>query len=224
MKRVLTRIAVLAVVLGIVIGSSNNLVGTADAINPAQTTVTGTVNYEYWDLEAFWKPLVNHYGYTYTRPGVQYFDYYDSTGRLVDFNVAGCGSTATQHGAQGFYCPTTRTIYLDYNQQKSELGRLGDGAVGFWLAHEFGHHIQTLMGLKPQTPNMELQADCFAGLYVHYGILNSHRLASDDYAQARNQIWALSWNDPTHGTPQQRLNNFDRGYSQFYVPSCVNGY
>lgn len=106
----------------------------------------------------------------------------------------------------------------------SNLARFGDGAVGFWLAHEFGHHIQSLYRLRPSVPNFELQADCFADMYVHYGIFNSFRLAAADYTQARNQIWALSWNDTGHGTPQQRLNNFDWGYKQFYFPSCVSGY
>ena len=50
------------------------------------------------------------------------------------------------------------------------------------------------------------------------------RLDIDDYTQARNHIWALSWTDTGHGTPQQRLNNFDWGYKQFYFPSCVSGY
>lgn len=223
MKPVLTRIAFLTAVLSVLLGAST-IVGNAKAITPAQTTVKRVVNYEYWDLEAFWQPLVNDYGYTYTRPGVRYFDYRKSTGRLVDYSVKGCGSTAKKHGMEGFYCPATQTIYLDYKQQRSELAKFGDGAVGFWLAHEFGHHIQVLLGLNPQAPNKELQADCFAGLYVHYGIFNSYRLASDDYRQARNRIWALSWNDPTHGTPQQRLDSFDWGYNQFYLPSCEQGY
>jgi predicted metalloprotease len=223
MKRLLTRAAVLVSAAFMLVAASS-LAGTAKAINPTQTTVQGVVNYEYWDLEAFWKPLLNYYGYTYSRPGVQYYDYYDSYGRMVDFYVNGCGSTANYHGSEGFYCPTTRTIYIDFIQQQGNLSRFGDGSVGFWLAHEFGHHIQTLISKNPSNPNKELEADCFAGMYVHYGIYNSGRLAYDDYGQARNQIWALSWNDPDHGTPQQRLNNFDWGYGQFYFPSCVNGY
>jgi predicted metalloprotease len=221
-KRFLRRLAVLSVLTAAL--SAATFVGTAKAVNPEQTTVTGVVNYEYWDLDAFWKPLLNYYGKTYTQPGVRYFDYYDPYGRLVDYSTS-CGTTSTRHGSQGFYCPSSQTIYLDYRQQQTNLAKFGDGAVGFWLAHEFGHHIQLLYGLNPQVvPNMELQADCFAGTYVHYGILNSYRLAGNDRAEARNQIWALSWTDTDHGTPQQRLNNFDWGYSKFYFPSCINGY
>jgi predicted metalloprotease len=116
-------------------------------------------------------------------------------------------------------------IWIDFNQQQGNIARFGDGAVGFWLAHEFGHAVQKLARLNPRiTPNMELQADCFAGMYVHFGILNSYRLAGDDYAQARNQIWALSPNDTSHGTPQQRLDNFDWGYGKFSFAACINGY
>jgi predicted metalloprotease len=223
MKRLVTRIAVVVAALAVLVGGTS-LASTAKAINPTQTTVTGVINYEYWDLEAFWKPLLAYYGKSYTRPGVQYYDYSDSYGRMVDLSTP-CGSTATQHGSEGFYCSLSQTIYMDYNQQVSNLSRFGDGSVGFWLAHEFGHHIQTLANIHPQiVPNVELEADCFAGMYVHYGIYNSYRLAGNDYQEARNQIWALSWGDTAHGTPQQRLNNFDWGYSHFSFASCVNGY
>ena len=46
-------------------------------------------------------------------------------------------------------------------------------------------------------------------MYVRYRISKSYRLASNDYGEARSQVWALSWSDPDHGTPTQRLANFD---------------
>jgi predicted metalloprotease len=141
----------------------------------------------------------------------------------VDVNTP-CKSTANYHGSQGMYCPESHTIYLDFEQQRSNLSSFGDGSVGFWLAHEFAHHVQHLYGLNPGLPNSELQADCLAGMYVRYGIGTSFLLASNDRTEARNQIWKLSWSDPDHGTPQQRLDNFDWGYNQFYFPRCVNGY
>jgi predicted metalloprotease len=218
------RIATLLILVVVLAGLAGVATTGARAINPTQTTVTGVVNYEFWDLEAFWKPLLAWYGKSYVRPGVQYYDYYDSYGRMVDFSTP-CGTTAGYHGSQGFYCPGSQTIYVDFNQQTGNLKKFGDGSVGFWLAHEFGHHIQRLAGLNPRiAPNVELQADCFAGMYVRYGVSNSYRLFYNDYTEARSQIWALRSNDPSHGTPQQRLNNFDWGYNQLYYPSCVNGY
>jgi predicted metalloprotease len=225
MKRLLTRIALVGAVLGVLIGASS-LVATAKAINPAQTSVTTVVNLEYWDLEAFWKPILNYYGRAYSRPYVNYYDYY-SNGRLMDYNVPNCWTktTTNQHGTEGFYCAGSNTIWIDYNQQVGNLAKYGDGAVGFWLAHEFGHAIQIMYGLSPRiVPNMELQADCFAGMYVRYGIGVSHRLVGDDYGEARYQISLLSWNDTSHGTPTQRLANFDWGYNQYAFGSCINGY
>lgn len=222
MKRI-TRIAASVAVLAVLVAGSS-LAGTAKAINPQQTTVTGVVNSEYWDLEAFWKPLLAYFGKGYSQPGVQYYDYYDAYGRMVDISTP-CGSTANQHGAEGFYCSTSRIIYIDYTQQANNIRQFGDGSVGFWLAHEFGHHVQYLAGLSPKVvPNLELQADCFAGMYIHYGIWNSYRLASNDLTEARNQISALSWNDTSHGTPTQRLANLNWGYNQFSFGSCINGY
>jgi hypothetical protein len=106
MKRYAIRIALVGAVLGVLITSSS-LVATAGAINPPQATVQGVVNSEYWDLEAFWKPILNYYGLQYTRPGVRYFDYYDSAGRVVDFpsTTAGRPPPPTSMAPRGSTAP-----------------------------------------------------------------------------------------------------------------------
>jgi hypothetical protein len=210
MNRFLLKLAVVATILSLL--GFGALVARADAINPTQTTVTGVVNYEYWDLAGYWGG---------SQPNVQYYNYY-SNGRWIASPP--CGSQNTSHWGQGFYCPGTRTIYLDFSQQQSNLGRFGDGSVGFWLAHEYAHHVQVIYNQSRSLPRHELLADCFAGMYVRYGVTRSFRLAYNDYLEARNQIWALSWNDADHGTPAQRLAAFDYGYSTGSWSSCISAY
>lgn len=102
------------------------------------------------------------------------------------------GSTSTACGygrsAMGpFYCPADRKVYLDlsfYDDMQKKLGGGGDFALGYVLAHEVGHHVQTVLGISEQVQTlqqrvtkkeanalqvkMELQADCFAGVWGHF--------------------------------------------------------
>ena len=71
--------------------------------------------------------------------------YRDAYARVVHVNTL-CGSTADFVEVRGCIAPPRPTIYLDFGQQRANLSRFGDGSVGFWLAHEFGHHIQNLCG------------------------------------------------------------------------------
>jgi len=198
---------------------------TASALNAPQTTVVGAVNHTYWDLNAFWKPLLNYKGYTYTKPGVGYYNF-ASNGTLIE-RQTDCGSSAGYHGSFGFYCRNTGNlggnIYFDYTQQLGVLNQFGDGAVALWMAHEFGHHMQRLLSVRAGQPNNELMADCFAGLYFRYGYSRSGKLSWADYEEARNQLWALG-SSPTHGTNQQRLGAFDYGFKTFLLSSCLNAY
>ena len=185
----------------------------AHALTPEQAYVKPTIDLTYWDLDRFWIPS--------RRPTVDYYNYY-SGGRLIDVNAACGGSTADDHGTQGFYCDGG-WIYIDYNQQAGNLARFGDGAVAFWLAHEYAHHVEWLLGINwtRSAPYHELLADCFAGMYFRYGTYTSRRLSGNDYQQARNQIWALS-PSALHGTRVQRLRAFDFGFTQTAWRGCVN--
>ena len=137
--------------------------------------------------------------------------------------VTPCGSTNTSHGTQGFYCPPSEGIHLDFIQQDSNVRRFGDGSTVFWMAHEYGHHVEKLLSINFRAPFHELLADCFAGMYFNRGVNTSRKLKYNDYLEARNQIWALSAGDADHGTPAQRLRAFDFGYRQVNRNVCIYG-
>lgn len=191
------------------------LASEAQALTPERTSVTQTVNIVYWDLVRFWIPSTN--------PGVRYYNYY-SNRVLIDYQTP-CGPTGESHGGEGFYCSDGSTIHLDYNQQVGNMRSYRDGSVAFWLAHEFAHHIESLLGINWTTskPYHELLADCFAGMYFRHGIYTSKRLNSNDYLEARNQIWALGAGDTDHGTNSQRLRAFDFGFQQVNRNNCIQG-
>lgn len=166
------------------------------------------------------------------------------------------GSTPTACGygqaAMGpFYCPADHKLYLDlsfYKDMQTKLGGGGDFALGYVLAHEVGHHVQTLIGISEQVQRaqqtaskkeanriqvrMELQADCFAGVWGHYmqkeGILeagdlqealNTAAAIGDDrlQRQAGGRVVPDSF---THGTSEQRLYWFKRGFDTGAPGKC----
>ena len=105
-------------------------------------------------------------------------------------------------------------IHLDFTQLHGVLGKFGDGAVAFGLAHQTGHHIQNLLDVCRANLNVELQADCFAGLYMRFGYSKSGKVSWSDYQEARNQLWALG-SSQSHGTNAQRLAALDYGFKTF---------
>jgi hypothetical protein len=163
--------------------------------------------------------------------------------RLVLFTDAvrsGCGQAEAAMGP--FYCPTDNKAYIDlgfYQELKQRFGAPGDFAQAYVLAHEIGHHVQTLLGISNQvraaqqrSPDragaiqvrMELQADCYAGVWAH----STHRRAlldagdveeamgaaaavGDDriQKQATGRVNPESW---THGSSKQRMAWFLRGF------------
>ncbi len=164
--------------------------------------------------------------------------------RMVLFT--GTTETACGYGqsAMGpFYCPADETLYLDlafYNDMKSRMGGGGDFALGYVLAHEVGHHVQHLLGMDKQvraaqsrtdkaganrlSVMMELQADCYAGVWGH-AIQQGGILEPGDLAEALNTASAIGDDrlqrqssgrvvpdSFTHGTSRQRYDWFKRGY------------
>ena len=112
-------------------------------------------------------------GGTYEQPGLVFFS---------DSVRTGCGTASSQVGP--FYCPPDRRMYFDLDfleQLQSEYGATGEFAQAYILAHEAGHHLQTLLGIEPAmrqqqqrnpkqanalSVRLELQADCFAGVWA----------------------------------------------------------
>ena len=129
-----------------------------------------------------------------------------------------------------FYCPGDQTIYIDtsfYDTMQQQLGAGGDFARYYVMAHEYGHHIQTLTGVSdqirsaqssnPQASNqlqvmMELQADCYAGVWA---ARNRNAIEAGDFEEGMNAAAAIgddrltggrvSSENFTHGTSEQRM-------------------
>ena len=153
-----------------------------------------------------------------------------------------CGFAQSATGP--FYCPADRRVYLDlgfFGELQRRLGAPGDFAQAYVLAHELGHHVQTLLGIEsevrqrqamnpgernPLSVRMELQADCFAGVWGHHANnaqgrvqlesgdieegLNAAAAIGDDRLQ-RMQGGRVAPDRFTHGSSKQRAEWFRRG-------------
>ena len=154
-----------------------------------------------------------------------------------------CGNASAATGP--FYCPGDRKLYLDFSffrELKNEFKAPGDFAQAYVVAHEVGHHVQNLMGTMEKvnragnsndlSVRLELQADCYAGIYANYaqkkGILEvgdaeeALRAASavgDDNIQRQSQGYVVP-DSFTHGSSQQRIEWFARGFKTGDMRQC----
>ena len=162
-----------------------------------------------------------------------------------------CGFAQSATGP--FYCPADHKVYLDlgfFDEMQRKLGAGGDFAQAYVLAHELGHHVQTLTGTEGQvrqrhsadpgarnalSVRMELQADCFAGVWGYHAnkggtrvqldpddadeALNAAAAIGDDRLQ-RMQSGRIAPERFTHGTSQQRVEWFRRGMSSGDPNAC----
>ena len=150
-----------------------------------------------------------------------------------------------------FYCPADSTVYIDlsfYDEMKGKLGADGDFAQGYVIAHEVGHHVQKLLGIEPKvrqlqqgasqaegnrlSVKMELQADCFAGVWGNsmqkqevldagdlQEALNAAEAIGDDRLQQQGQGRVVP-DSFTHGTSEQRYTWFKRGFDSGDPSQC----
>jgi predicted metalloprotease len=185
-------------------------------------------------VQAYWSKALRGYEVTPTR----FF-----TGSIP----TGCGTASSAVGP--FYCPNDRRVYIDlgfFDQLQSQLGARGGAlAEAYVLAHEYGHHVQNLTGVLrsadrdtgPQggQVRLELQADCYAGLWVGHALdtgfveditradvadaLDAAAAVGDDRIQERTQgrVTPESW---THGSSEQRQSWFVRGVNGSGPQSC----
>ena len=154
-----------------------------------------------------------------------------------------CGIAGSSTGP--FYCPGDNKLYLDYgffNELSREFKAPGDFAQAYVIAHEVGHHVQNLLGTMDKVQQagntndlsvkLELQADCYAGVWAHYanqqGLVEAGdaeeaiRAASavgDDSIQKRAQGYVVP-ESFTHGSSQQRMQWFSRGYQAGDMRQC----
>jgi hypothetical protein len=161
------------------------------------------------------------WGKVFRQAGKQYQD-----PRLVLFSgstpsACGFGSAATGP----FYCPADNRVYIDlsfFNEMTRKLGAPGDFAQAYVIAHEVGHHVQTLLGISDQVTaaqrrarsegeanrysvGLELQADCFAGVWAHHAQQDAKLLEPGDVEEGLNAAAAIG---------DDRLQKMGQGYVQ----------
>jgi predicted metalloprotease len=207
---------------------------------PANDEITAFVRTILAETEDTWNGIFQSQGKTYEEP------------RLVLFSgstQSACGSASAATGP--FYCPGDRKVYLDtafFQQLGDQFGASGDFAEAYVVAHEVGHHVQNLLGILPKfnqarqsmseadankmSVRVELQADCFAGIWGKFtqqkGILeagdleealNAAQQIGDDTLQKRSQGYVVpeSFN---HGTSAQRVKWFKRGFDSGQLNAC----
>ncbi len=188
---------------------------------------------------------------TWTRLFAQSGDQYQPP-TLVLFEQAvesACGSASSAVGP--FYCPGDRKVYLDlgfFRELEQRFGAPGDFAQAYVVAHEVGHHLQTLLGVSGRISRMqqgvsereanalsvrqELQADCFAGVWGHHAGsavqlqegdvdegLRAAAAIGDDRLQRRGG-GQVSPESFTHGTSEQRVQWLRQGLTSGQIESC----
>jgi hypothetical protein len=191
--------------------------------------------------ERAWEEIFAERGQQYVYPTLRLFS--DST-------PSACGLGAAAMGP--FYCPSDSTIYIDlsfFRDLETRLGAPGDFAEAYVIAHEVGHHVQNLTGTLEQTNarraslpaaeanelsvRVELQADCYAGLWAHAveqeGTiledgdieegLNAASAIGDDRLQKQTQGRVVP-ESFTHGTSEQRVRWFRRGMESGEIAAC----
>jgi predicted metalloprotease len=214
----------------------------ADADARLDCRITGTVN----SLNTFWPAHLAQYNVQYPQPQTVIFS--GGTG-------TGCGAATSEVGP--FYCPADTTAYFDPGFFQELVDRFGSSggplAQEYVVAHEFGHHIQHILGNldraqeDPQGPQsgavrVELQADCYAGIWVHYATtqkdpatgqpfleplkqqdlqdaLSAASAVGDDRIQkaATGRVSPEAW---THGSSAQRQKWFSQGYRTGDINQC----
>ena len=193
------------------------------------------------DTEQTWQKIFAQSGQQYEEPVLVLFSQRVSSA---------CGSASSAVGP--FYCPADRKVYLDlsfFRDLDRQLGAPGDFAQAYVVAHEVGHHIQTVLGISQQVRNagrgksaaavnalsvrQELQADCFAGVWGHAAHRYSNMLEPGDLEEALQAAAAIGDDrlqkrsggevvpdSFTHGTSAQRVSWFKRGFESGDMTRC----
>jgi predicted metalloprotease len=232
---------VVALIGALVFGvDPGQMLGTAESVGGGQVQTSGGTNASesctvdavsretcnaLSSLNTTWQPLFAKANIAFTPPKLVF---YSQMGR------SGCGAAQSAMGP--FYCPTDQGIYIDtdfYREMEQRLGAGGDFARAYVMAHEYGHHVQTLVGLSDQVRSAqqanpgdanrlqvatELQADCYAGVWaarnrdkiepgdLEEGLNAAHSIGDDVLSGGRVAEEAF-----THGSAAQRMEWLRRG-------------
>lgn len=208
---------------------------------PADDKMARFVSTVLADTEDVWRAQFKQMGGTYREPKLRLFRGAEATA---------CGTGQSAMGP--FYCPGDEKVYIDlafYETMKTRLGAPGDFAQAYVIAHEVGHHVQNLMGITAKIDGMrgriseaqqnalsvrlELQADCFAGIWAHDAqnarqileqgdleeAMNAASQIGDDALQRKSQGHVVP-ESFTHGSSAQRVKWFKVGLQTGSVNQC----
>jgi hypothetical protein len=193
------------------------------------------------DTEDTWQPLFRQMNRTYQEPTLVLFS---------DQVRSACGFASTASGP--FYCPMDQKVYIDlsfYQELRNRLGAPGDFAQAYVIAHEIGHHVQNQLGILPKVHELrgrvsesegnqlsvmlELQADCFSGVWAHHAQrarnileagdieegLNAASAVGDDRLQKQSRGYVTP-DSFTHGSSTQRVAWFKKGLQTGNLAAC----
>ena len=193
------------------------------------------------DTEDTWRELFDRMGGRYREPTLVLF-----SGQVS----SACGFASAAMGP--FYCPADQKVYIDlefYRDLRERFRAPGDFAQAYVIAHEVGHHVQNLLGIAGEVQKlrqqageaeanalsvmMELQADCFAGIWAHHAHearqileegdveegLNAAAAIGDDRMQRRTQGYVVP-DAFTHGSSEQRVRWFQEGLVSGDLEAC----
>jgi predicted metalloprotease len=193
------------------------------------------------DTEDTWKEIFSKAGKVYEEPYLVLY-----TGAVQ----SACGMGSAAMGP--FYCPSDRKVYIDlafFDELRRRHGAPGDFAQAYVIAHEVGHHVQNLLGISEKvraaqrglgtaevnalSVKLELQADCFAGVWGYHADRSRQVLEAGDIEEALTAASAIGddrlqkegrgYVVPetfTHGTSRQRVQWFKRGIEHGDIASC----
>jgi len=201
------------------------------ALTQAEEEMGEFVKTVFADTEDVWNKIFSQNGMTYVEPKMVLF---------TESVQTDCGGASASSGP--FYCPADQTVYMDlsfFEELRTRFGaKGGDFAIAYVIAHEVGHHVQTLVGTSKKVRQiqqskseaegnkysvaLELQADFYAGLWAHYNknyldvgdieeALSAAHAVGDDAIQSKMQGHVVP-DSFTHGTSEQRMHWFTKGF------------
>lgn len=209
-------------------------------VNPAEEELKQFSSAVLANTEDVWQDIFRRNGEQYRQPKLVLF---------TDQVRSACGSASAAVGP--FYCPGDQKVYLDlsfFRELQSRFRAPGDFAQAYVIAHEVGHHIQNLTGTMDKVDSMrgrsserqanelsvrlELQADCYAGVWAHSAqqqgkleagdveeALNAATAIGDDRLQRESQGYVVP-DSFTHGSSEQRVRWFRRGFEAGDLRQC----
>ncbi|MCL4144721.1 UNVERIFIED_CONTAM: hypothetical protein GTU68_002509 [Idotea baltica] len=207
---------------------------------PKNDTAKAFVSTILASTEDTWREILKEKGANYQEPKLVLF-----TGEVS----SACGYTSAAVGP--FYCPGDYQVYLDLSffNELAKMGAVGDFAAGYVIAHEVGHHVQNILGVISQVQKaksklskveanalqvrVELQADCFAGVWGYFANIKHKMLEGGDLEEGLAAATAVGDDTMqkragqrvqpdgfTHGSAAERVHWFKRGFSSGDLDAC----